>query len=249
MAGTLVAEVWVEQGRLRGRILLVADDIRFGGVLADALSRAGHRTAVVSLESFAQVAVERAAFRPDVVTLIVDDASATESFTETLGRDDAGAPFLVVTSSDRLEARLAAFAAGAEDVIVRPVAVPELDARLHVVLRRYGQVGGVLEVGDLLVDEQAHTVTYGGRSVTVTAIEFSLLATMIRERGRVLSKAQLLALVWGADHHDANVVEVHVSALRRKLEEHGPRVIHTVRGVGYVLRPPSEQFVTSLAVV
>ena len=79
--------------------------------------------------------------------------------------------------------------------------------------------------------------------VELTAIEFSLLVALGRHRGAVLSKTQLLTLVWGFDHHDVNLVEVHVSALRRKLEAAGPRIVHTVRGVGYVLRPVAEPVV------
>jgi DNA-binding response OmpR family regulator len=102
----------------------------------------------------------------------------------------------------------------------------------------------VLELGDLIVDESAHSAMRGGHVVELTHREFSLLVMLGRHSGMVLSKVQLLANVWGFEHYDLNVVEVHVSALRKKLEEHGPRVIQTVRGVGYVFRPvtsPSEE--------
>jgi two-component system OmpR family response regulator len=83
----------------------------------------------------------------------------------------------------------------------------------------------------------AHLVERNGVFVELTALGFSLLVALGRHRGAVLSKTQLLTIVWGFDHHDVNLVEVHVSALRRKLEVVGPRIVHTVRGVGYVLRP------------
>jgi len=95
----------------------------------------------------------------------------------------------------------------------------------------------VLELGDLVVDESAHSVVRAGNVVDLTHREFSLLVMLCRHSGMVLSKVQLLANVWGFEHYDLNVVEVHVSALRKKLEEHGPRIIQTVRGVGYVCRP------------
>ena len=114
----------------------------------------------------------------------------------------------------------------------------ELLARMRAALRRNGrEARSVLELGDLVVDESAHSVVRAGRVVDLTHREFSLLVMLCRHSGMVLSKVQLLANVWGFEHYDLNVVEVHVSALRRKLEEHGPRLIQTVRGVGYVFRP------------
>ena len=89
----------------------------------------------------------------------------------------------------------------------------------------------------MFVDEGAHTVERRGRAIELTAIEFALLLTLCNNRGLVLSKTQLLTTVWGFDYHNVNLVEVHVSALRRKLEATGPRIIHTVRGAGYALRP------------
>jgi DNA-binding response OmpR family regulator len=89
----------------------------------------------------------------------------------------------------------------------------------------------------MVVDEDAHTVAVGDQLVDLTSIEFSLLVTFCRNPGRVLAKVQLLSEVWGFDQYSLNLVEVHVSALRRKLEAHGPRVIRTIRNVGYVLRP------------
>jgi DNA-binding response OmpR family regulator len=94
----------------------------------------------------------------------------------------------------------------------------------------------VLQVSDLLVDIEAHMAVRGGETLDLTHREFSLLAMLARHPGIVLSKLQLLTEVWGFEHYDLNVVEVHISALRRKLEERGPRLIHTVRAVGYVLR-------------
>jgi DNA-binding response OmpR family regulator len=84
---------------------------------------------------------------------------------------------------------------------------------------------------------EAHSAVRAGQSIDLTHREFSLLATLAQHPGIVLSKLQLLTQVWGFEHYDLNLVEVHICALRRKLEEHGKRLIHTVRGVGYVLRP------------
>lgn len=148
-----------------------------------------------------------------------------------------GVPLIVLSSSSRLEDRLAGLRAGADDVIGKPFTLSELACRVEVLLRRNGHRPQTVEVGDLVVDEGAHTVERGERTVELTAIEFGLLAAFCHNRGLVLSKSQLMTMVWGFDHHNLNLVEVHVSALRRKLEAVGPRIIHTVRGVGYVIRP------------
>jgi two-component system OmpR family response regulator len=92
-------------------------------------------------------------------------------------------------------------------------------------------------VADLVVDEGARLVRRGDETIELTPTEFDLLAELGRRRGRAVTKEHLLAAVWQFDSYDPNLVEVHVSALRRKLEAHGPRLVHTVRGVGYVLRP------------
>ena len=95
----------------------------------------------------------------------------------------------------------------------------------------------MVRIGDICIDVDAHAAVRSGHPIELTHREFSLLLLLCRHPGVVLSKTRVLTEVWGSsDHYDVNVVEVHMSALRRKLEEQGPRVIHTVRGVGYVLR-------------
>lgn len=154
-------------------------------------------------------------------------------------REAADLPVLFLTAADGLEDRLAGFAAGADDYIVKPFSMSELLMRVRAVLRRSGRLRSqVWQVGDLFVDEAARVVTRSGATIDLTHTEFELLSTLGRHRGQVLSKAQLLSQVWGYEAYDPNVVEAHISALRRKLEEHGPRLIHTVRGAGYGLRPP-----------
>src|SRR5690606_13125821 len=95
---------------------------------------------------------------------------------------------------------------------------------------------GRITCADLVIDEDEHRVIRRGHELQLTALEFNLLHTFCRNERRVLSKSQLLSIVWGFEEFDPNVVEVHVSALRKKLEAVGPRILHTVRGVGYVLR-------------
>jgi DNA-binding response OmpR family regulator len=145
---------------------------------------------------------------------------------------------VILTTENDLDHRVKAFDAGADDVLVKPFAVDELVARVCAVLARTGHGRNVLHLADLVIDERAHTVQRGDHLLELTATEFSLLTTLCKHAGAVLSKRQLLSTVWGFELYHVNVVEVHVCALRRKLEASGPRLIHTVRGVGYVLRVP-----------
>jgi two-component system, OmpR family, response regulator len=146
-------------------------------------------------------------------------------------------PIVFLTARDSVDDRLGGFELGADDYLVKPFALEELLARVRAVLRRTGRLGAAVEAGDIVVDEQAGLAARGGAALELTPTELRLLAYLLRHRGSVLSKHQLLTQVWGYDAYDPNVVEVHVSALRRKLEAHGPRILHTVRGLGYRLDP------------
>src|SRR5439155_20614332 len=144
-------------------------------------------------------------------------------------------PIVFLTARDAVRDRLTGFGLGADDYLVKPFALEELLARVRAVLRRTGRLGAPLEAGDVLIDEQAGLATRGGESLQLTPTELRLLAYLIRNRGLVMSKHQILSQVWGYEAYDPNLVEVHVSALRRKLEARGPRILETVRGLGYRL--------------
>jgi two-component system, OmpR family, response regulator len=146
-------------------------------------------------------------------------------------------PIIFLTARDAVVDRVAGLELGADDYLVKPFALEELMARVRAVLRRRGAIPQVLEVEQLLVDEEHGFAARGGRELELTGTELRLLAFLMRHRGQSLSKDQLLTQVWGYDAYDHNLVEVHVSALRRKLEAAGPRLIHTVRGIGYRLSP------------
>jgi two-component system, OmpR family, response regulator len=146
-------------------------------------------------------------------------------------------PIVFLTARDAVEDRLGGFELGADDYLVKPFALEELLARVRAVLRRTGRLGAAIEAGDVVVDEETGLATRAGAPLELTPTELRLLAYLVRQRGLVLSKHQLLTQVWGYEAYDPNVVEVHVSALRRKLEAHGPRMVETVRGLGYRLDP------------
>ena len=146
-------------------------------------------------------------------------------------------PIVFLTARDTVEDRLDGFQLGADDYLVKPFALEELLARVRAVLRRTGRLGAAIEAGDVVVDEQAGRATRAGSPLELTPTELRLLAYLVRQRGLVLSKHQLLTQIWGYDAYDPNVVEVHVSALRRKLEAHGPRILETIRGLGYRFDP------------
>ena len=142
-------------------------------------------------------------------------------------------PIIFLTARDAVADRVAGLELGADDYLVKPFALEELMARVRAVLRRRGAIPQVLEAAQVLVDEEHAFATRAGRDLALTATELRLLGFLMRHRGQSLSKDQLLTQVWGYDAYDPNLVEVHVSALRRKLERAGPRVIQTVRGIGY----------------
>lgn len=220
------------------RILVVEDDVAIRDAVTVALVDAGWHVAGAATGGEARQAVD--AFRPDVLVLDVrlpegdDEGLSVARFV----RDRSEAPILFLTAADEEHDRLAGFGAGGDDYVVKPFLLSELVARIGALLRRAGASRpSTVAVADLIVDEPARVAARGGRVVDLTRTEFALLAALARHRGTVLSKEQLLDLVWEWEVDDPNVVERHVSALRRKLEAAGPRLVHTVRGVGYVLRP------------
>ena len=218
------------------RIVVVEDDDSLRHALEVTLREEGYEVAALANGDVVDATFD--AFRPDLAILDIrlpGPMSGLEIARAWRGRSDL--PILFVTAADSVEDRVAGFDAGGDDYLTKPFAMPELLARVHALLRRAGRLSSsVRQLGDIVMDEGARTVHRNGKAIELTRREFDLLATLARRPGQVFSKDRLLVLVWGYEHYDRNVVEVHVSALRRKLEVHGPRAVHTVRGIGYVLR-------------
>lgn len=218
------------------RLLVVEDEEAVREPVVRALQDAGY--CAVGLADGSSFDEQLVAFRPDLVVLDLmlpgpRDGLALARAAHVRG----GVGVVMVTARDGVEDRLRGFDVGADDYVVKPFATEELLARIRAVLRRLGRLPATVEVGDLLVDEAAGVAVRAGREVALTATEFHLLCYLVANRGRTLSKTRILTQVWGYEAYDPNVVEVHVSALRRKLEAHGPRLLHTVRGLGYRLQP------------
>jgi two-component system, OmpR family, response regulator len=164
---------------------------------------------------------------------------------EVLRRVRAELPYVCVlflTARDAVDDRVAGLTAGGDDYVTKPFSLEEVLARLRGLLRRAGiaraRGGTQLVVGDLTMDEDAREVRRAGQLIELTATEFELLRLLMRNPRRVLSKAQILDRVWHYDYGgQAHVVELYISYLRRKVDAGREPVIHTVRGVGYVLKP------------
>jgi two-component system OmpR family response regulator len=218
-------------------VLLAEDDHAIRTAVAASLEASGYvvRGVAESTEALA-AAIE---FRPDLAVLDIGFPSGPDGFELAAElRRVSEVPVVFLTAADDVEDRLRGFDVGADDYLVKPFAMAELLARVHVVLRRAGRlVSRTHEVLDLVVDEGARIARRAGADLDLTKTEFDLLCALVRQPGAVCSKRQLLSMVWGFDEFDPNLVEVYVSSLRRKLEAHGSRLLHTERGEGYVIRP------------
>ena len=216
------------------RILIVDDDPSLRELLTAVLQAEGWEVMAAADAHDGEAAVD--SFLPDVAVLDIHLGDGPDGLTlagRIRGRSDV--PFLFLTDRSSIADRLAGFESGADDYLAKPFVLAELLARIRVSLRRQHLTGDVIEVGPLKIDESGRRAFVGDELVELTRIEFELLANLARQTGRVASKAELLGRVWGFDGYDRNLVEVHVSSLRRKLGPAG-KMIQTVRGVGYILR-------------
>ncbi len=219
------------------RVLVVEDDEAIAQVLQRSLRLEGYD---VKIAGDGVAALDEAhAFLPDLIILDLGlpRLDGIEVARRLRRSDDV--PILVLTARDAVEARVAGLDAGADDYLVKPFERQELLARLRALLRRRPPRGqAALTVGDLRLNPDTHEVSRGGRRIDLTQREFELLEYLMRNERIVISRQRLLDEVWGYDPFSmTNTIEVFVSNLRRKLEAGGEqRLLHTIRGAGYVLR-------------
>jgi len=219
------------------RVLLVEDDEEIAQAIQRSLRLEGYE---VRIAGDGVAALEDArGFLPDLVVLDLGLPRLDGIDVARALRESDDVPILMLTARDALEARVEGLDAGADDYLVKPFERQELLARLRALLRRRPPRGSApLRVGDLMLNSDTHEVSRGEREMSLTQREFELLEYLMRNERIVISRQRLLDEVWGYDPFSTtNTIEVFVSNLRRKLEAGSePRLLHTIRGAGYVLR-------------
>ena len=227
------------------RALVVDDEPSLVEVLASVLRYDGWEVRTANDGASAVVAARE--FQPDAVVLdvMLPDLGGLDVLRR-LRAEHGRVCVLFLTAMDSVEDRIAGITAGGDDYVTKPFSLEEVLARLRGLVRRAGisrdqAQHSVIGVGDLTMDEDAREVRRGGQLIELTATEFELLRYLMRNPRRVLSKAQILDRVWSYDFGGrAHVVELYISYLRKKVDAGRVPMIHTVRGVGYVLKPPAE---------
>ncbi len=216
------------------RVLIVEDSEVIRASVVSALRSHGHLAQGLPDGTLLERAIT--VNKPDLIILDVMLPGGRDGFELlAVARKISRAGVLMLTARDDMTDRLRGLTGGADDYLSKPFAMVELVARAEAILRRTGALGSSVTVGDLTIADDAASVTRNGVVIELTETERRLLAQLAKHPERVISKTQLLTAVWGYDGYDENIVEVHVSSLRRRLETHGPRLIHTVRGRGYRL--------------
>lgn len=222
------------------RVLVVDDEPTLAELLSMALRYEGWEVRSAA-DGMGAVRIARE-FQPDAVVLdiLLPDMDGLDVLRR-LRAQAPRLPVLFLTAKDAVEDRVAGLTAGGDDYVTKPFSLEELVARLRALLRRTGasivRESSLLVVGDLVMDEESREVRRGGQVVSLTATEFELLRYLMRNPRRVLSKAQILDRVWNYDFGgQANVVELYISYLRKKIDAGRTPMIHTMRGVGYVLK-------------
>ncbi len=223
------------------RILAVDDESSLTELLSMAMRYEGWQVSTAASGNEAVKAAREV--RPDAIVLdmMLPDFDGLEVMRR-VRSEDPDVPVIFLTAKDAVSDRINGLTAGGDDYVTKPFSLEEVIARLRALLRRSGAATGrsesLLVVGDLTLDEDSHEVSRAGDPVQLTATEFELLRYLMRNPRRVLSKAQILDRVWNYDFGgQANVVELYISYLRKKIDANHAPMIHTMRGAGYVLRP------------
>jgi two-component system response regulator MprA len=221
------------------RVLVVDDDPGISQSLERALRREGYE---VALAPDGETGIERvSSFTPDAIIMdvLMPRVDGLAACRRLRSQGDA-TPILVLTARHSLGDRVAGLDAGADDYVVKPFALEELLARLRALLRRTAPAAGseILQLADLTLDRPTRTAQRSGRTIDLTRTEYQLLELLLLNAGQVLTRDQIFDRVWGYDFEGgSNSLDVYIGYLRRKTEAAGePRLIHTVRGVGYIAK-------------
>jgi len=219
------------------RVLVVDDDSAVRRSLSTALGRDGYEVLAAEGGNAALAHLVAASVDAIVLDVAMPEPNGLEVCRRLRARGDR-TPILMLTARDLVDDRVAGLDAGADDYLVKPFALAELRARLRALLRRHAVSAERLSYADVVVDLAAARVTRGGREIALTRTEYLLLELFLRNPGRVLSHSQIFQAVWGYDFGmRSDNLWVYMGYLRTKLEAAGePRILHTVRGLGYVLR-------------
>jgi len=223
------------------RVLVVDDEENVTHLVSSALRFDGFET--VTAENGPDALARIAESDPDLVVLdVMMPGMDGLGVLQNLRAAGSHVPVIFLTARDTAGDRIVGLRAGADDYVVKPFSIEELLARVHAVLRRSAPDtarDGVLRIADLELDENSHEVTRAGVEVHLTATEFELLRYLMRNERVVLSKAQILDRVWKYDFQgQSNIVELYIGYLRKKVDSVEPKLIHTVRGAGYVIKAP-----------
>jgi two-component system OmpR family response regulator len=230
----------LRDGEVGPRVLVVDDDESITDLVGMALRYEGLQVEVARSGHAALTAAT--SFRPHLIVLdvMLPDVDGFE-VQRRLAADRLRVPILFLTARDETEAKVRGLTMGADDYVTKPFSVEELVARVHAVFRRSGQAEGPrrLQLADLELDEDTHEVWRGREPIELSPTEFNLLRYLLLNARRVVSKAQIVEHVWRYDFGgDPRIVENYISYLRKKIDFKEPRLIHTVRGAGYILRLP-----------
>ncbi|HEY4624853.1 MAG TPA: response regulator transcription factor [Blastococcus sp.] len=225
------------------RLLVVDDEPNIRELLSASLRYAGFEVATAADGQQALTLAE--SFRPDLLVLDVM-MPGLDGFGVVRRMRQSGrhTPVLFLTARDAAEDKVSGLTLGGDDYVTKPFSLDEVIARIRAVLRRtagaqQAAAAPRLAFADIELDEESHEVLKGGTLISLSPTEFKLLRYLMANAGRVLSKAQILDHVWNYDFNgEANVVESYISYLRRKIDTTEPRLLHTIRGVGYTLRLP-----------